>query len=111
MMKRGVVALHESSGKNLPPERVEVAKNNKALCCKVPYLGLLDGFSTATVVNFIVLDLFFFRETALFFLFLGSAAVGTEHGWSIPQVTAKAHSAVCRAEDPKEAQASPKPPC
>lgn len=86
------MALHKSTKKYPPPERVEVAKNSKALCCKVPDLGLLDGFSTPTVMDFVLLDLFFLAERAAFFVILCSAAAGTEHGWSLPQVTVRARS-------------------
>lgn len=105
MMKQGAVALQESTGKNPLPERVEVAKNSKALCCKVPDLGLLDGFSTATVVDFVALDLVFLMGTVLFFLFSGSTAVETEQVWPLPQVTTRACSQVSAG------QRTPEPPC
>ena len=83
-MKQGAVALQGSTGRNLLPERVEVAKTSKALCCRVPDLGLLDGFSTVRVVDFVVLDFVFLTGTVIFFLFSDSTAVGIEHGWPLP---------------------------
>lgn len=66
---------------------LKVAKDSKSLYCKVPDLGLLVGFSTATVVSFLALDLVFLLGAALFFSLLGSAAVGTEWSWLLSWVT------------------------
>jgi len=103
-MKHGAV---EALGKNLPAERVEVAKTSKALCCKVPDLGLLDSFSTLTVVDFAILDLGFLIGTVLLFLLSGSVSVETEQCWPLLQVTTRVCSQLS-AEEPKEAQAVPR---
>lgn len=76
--------------KNLSLERVEESKTSKTLCCKVPDLGLLGSFSAETVMDFMVLDSFLLKGgVVVVFIFLHSAAVGTEHGWSLPQVAGR----------------------
>lgn len=70
------------------------------MCCKVPDLGLLVGFSTATVMAFLALDLVFLLGAALFFFFSGSAAVGTERSWPIPWMTVIACHSYSQARGP-----------